>query len=268
MDEQRINGDTAENLEMAIAVYQYALQVRTKEAFPNQWAMTQYNLGIAYRNRIKGNNAQNVELALAAYQKALEVYTKETFPTAWAATQYNLGIAYSNRIKGDKTENIEKAIAAFQNASEIYTRDAFPEEWAEIQYHIGKLRVQQGAWYDGLAYLERSLAIYRQTENLEARADTIYQIARTHHLMSNPEKARIHYRDALRIYQHLDNQAGIAACKTGLGRLMISIGFIDDALKELNQARQIYDTINNKPRVDEIQEILQLVNKIGEKQLT
>lgn len=261
-------GDKAENVELALAAFQIALNGFTKEAFPTDWARTQNILGTTYLTRIKGDTAENQEKALAAYQNALEVYTKEAFPNDWARVQYNLGIAYAKRIKRDTAKNLELAIAAYQNASKVYTREAFPEEWAETQYHIGKLRVEQGGWYDGLAYLERSLAIYRQIDNLEARADTIYQIARTHHLMSNPEKARIHYRDALRLYQHLDNLPGTAACKTGLGRLMISIGFLDDALKELNQACQIYDTINNKPRVGEIQEILQLINKIGEKQLT
>nr|WP_232731833.1 hypothetical protein [Oscillatoria sp. PCC 10802] len=40
-----MTGDRAENLERAIAAYQAALQVRTREAFPQNWAMTQNNLG-------------------------------------------------------------------------------------------------------------------------------------------------------------------------------------------------------------------------------
>ncbi|WP_293113139.1 hypothetical protein [Moorena sp. SIO4G3] len=41
------------------------LEVRTREAFPEQWALTQFNLGITYRNRIKGQKRQNLEEAFA-----------------------------------------------------------------------------------------------------------------------------------------------------------------------------------------------------------
>ena len=268
---QRIKGDKAENLEKAIAAYEHALQVQTREAVPTEWAMTQNNLGAAYSERVRGDRAENLEMAIAAYEQALQVRTREAFPTEWAMTQSNLGEAYSERVRGDRAENQQKAIAYYEAALEVYTLETFPESRAEIQNNIGKLLVQQGRWYDGLACLEKSLAIYRQTEDtehLQPRADTIYQIARTHHLMSNLDKARIHYRDALRIYEHIDNQRGIAACKTGLGRLMISLGFIDDARQELNQASDFYKTINDTKRVDEIQEVIEFVNHIKEKQLT
>ncbi|MGB3513750.1 MAG: tetratricopeptide repeat protein, partial [Microcoleaceae cyanobacterium] len=206
--------------------------------------------------------------------------TQTDFPIDWAATQKNLGAFYSNRVCDDKAENLKNAIETFQsenlelaiansqNALKIYTREAFPKDWAETQHNIGKLLVQQGKWYDGLSHLEETLAFYRQTEDLESRADTIYQIARTHHLMSNLDKARLHYHDALRIYQHIDNQPGIATCKTGLGRLMISVGYIDDALQELNQAREIYDTIDHKQGIENTQELIQFIHKIRQKQST
>ena len=258
---ERISGDRAQNLEKAIEAYQLALSVRTKEDFPYDWAITQINLANGYSNRIGHDRAENLEIAIEAYQLALSVFTKQYFPEIWAIAQNNLGNAYSKRILGNCTENLEKAIASYQKASEIYTREAFPEDWADIQRNIGKLLVQRGSWYDGLSRLEQSLAIYRQTENLECRADAIYHIARTHHLMINLDKARMHYRDALRIYDYIKNQEGIAACKTGLGRLMISLGFIDDAREELNQACEIYHTLKDNKKIDNIQEIFQLLAK-------
>ncbi|WAN70220.1 tetratricopeptide repeat protein [Moorena producens JHB] len=42
-----------------------ALEVRTREAFPIDWAMTQNNLGNAYSERITGDKAQNLEEAFA-----------------------------------------------------------------------------------------------------------------------------------------------------------------------------------------------------------
>ncbi|HAX76624.1 MAG TPA: hypothetical protein DCY88_12480, partial [Cyanobacteria bacterium UBA11372] len=134
---QRIKGDKADNIELAIAAYTHALQVRTPQAFPQEWAQTQNNLGNAYWDRIKGDKADNIELAIAAYTNALQVRTPEAFPQAWAMTQNNLGAAYRNRIKGDKADNIELAIAAYTHALQVYTSEAFPQHWATTQNNLG-----------------------------------------------------------------------------------------------------------------------------------
>ena len=76
----RIRGEEADNLEMAIAAYQASLEVRTREAFPFDWAKNQNNLGNAYSKRIRGEKAENLEMAIAASQASLSVYTREAFP--------------------------------------------------------------------------------------------------------------------------------------------------------------------------------------------
>ncbi|WP_293369876.1 CHAT domain-containing tetratricopeptide repeat protein [Microcoleus sp. CAWBG556] len=133
----RIKGDKADNIELAIAAYTKALQVYTPQAFPQGWAMTQNNLGTAYWDKIKGDKADNIELAIAAYTKALQVYTPQAFPQHWATTQNNLGSAYNNRIKGDKADNIELAIAVYTKALQVYTPQAFPQGWAMTQNNLG-----------------------------------------------------------------------------------------------------------------------------------
>ncbi|WP_293113141.1 tetratricopeptide repeat protein [Moorena sp. SIO4G3] len=104
-------GEKASNSSIAITGYDVALTVITRKAFPEYWATTQHNLGIAYHNRITGPKAQNLENAIACYQLAKAVYTREAFPEQWAMTQNNLGNAYSERITGQKAQNLEKAFA-------------------------------------------------------------------------------------------------------------------------------------------------------------
>jgi len=141
-----------------------------------------------------------------------------------------------------------------------------PVRRATSAYYSGVLLVEEGSWYDGLQLLEQSLAVRRQGSDLNARADTIRQIAQTHHLIGNLDKARTYYRDALRLYEHLDNQRGIARCKAGLGQLMTQLGFIDDAINELKAARRIYRGLGDKPEADRVDEILKVANRIKEKQ--
>ncbi|AFY99346.1 tetratricopeptide repeat protein [Calothrix sp. PCC 6303] len=124
---QRILGDKAENLEQAIACYQNALSIRTREDFPELWAQTQMNLASAYRY---SNTAENVEKAIAANQSALQVYTKAAFPTNWAEVHMNLANAYLHRFHGDKSKNLEKAIAAHKGALQVLTKEEYPRQWA------------------------------------------------------------------------------------------------------------------------------------------
>jgi tetratricopeptide (TPR) repeat protein len=110
---RRRKGEPADNIERAIKAYEAALTVRTRDAFPQEWAQTQNNLGAAYRKRIRGESADNIEQAIKAYKAALTVLTRDAFPEKWALTQNDLGIAYRTRIRGESADNIEQAIKAY-----------------------------------------------------------------------------------------------------------------------------------------------------------
>jgi tetratricopeptide (TPR) repeat protein len=263
---KRIRGDKAENLELAIATCNEALKVRTIDRIPLGWAMTQNNLANAYSNRIRGDKAENLEKAISAYQEALKVFTFDAFPQQWAATQNNLANAYSNRIRGDKAENIKQAVMCYQNALQGYETAGDFLNAAEMGLTLGKVKVDRGEWYQGLAYLEKSLKIYRQFDDLKSRADTIYQIAHTHHLIGNHEKASIYYRDALRFYEYLKHDRGVAFCKASLGRLMLQIGFVEKAKELLKEATFIFKELNNEQEIAKIAEVLNCLAKIKEKQ--
>ncbi|MFM6078521.1 MAG: DUF3110 domain-containing protein, partial [Dolichospermum sp.] len=66
-------GNISANKEIAIAGYEIALTIFTFDTFPQDWAMTQNNLGEVYRNRIRGDKADNLETASTCYREALKV---------------------------------------------------------------------------------------------------------------------------------------------------------------------------------------------------
>ena len=127
----------SQNLEKAIKALNLSLKVYTRDDFPEDWAMSQNNLGLAYLYRIKGERADNVELAIKALQLSLEVYTRDAFPEEWARSQNNLGLAYLAHIFGQRVDNVELAIAAYNLSLEVYTHKAFPYEWARSQNNLG-----------------------------------------------------------------------------------------------------------------------------------
>ncbi|MFN6010181.1 MAG: CHAT domain-containing protein, partial [Microcystis sp.] len=180
----RIRGERADNLELAIAAYNLSLEVLTREAFPENWARSQNNLGETYRTRIRGERADNLELAIASLKLSLEVYTRDRFPYEWASSQNNLGNAYNNRIRGERADNLELAIAALKLSLEVYTRDRFPYEWARTQDNLGTAYLSHNLDL-GTAYLYRirrervdnlELAIAAYNLSLEVYTPTAFPI--------------------------------------------------------------------------------------------
>ncbi len=136
-------GNRGFNIELAIHALRASLEVNTRQAFPDDWASTQYSLGISYLNRIVGDRTDNLELAIDALRALLEVITRQASPDFWANIQYNLGDTYLNRIEGERSENIELAIHALRASLEVNTRQAFPDDWANIQYNLGIAYINQ-----------------------------------------------------------------------------------------------------------------------------
>ena len=140
----RIRGERGENLELAIAACGRALEMYTREAYPEDWAKTTMNLGNAYLSRIHGERGENLELAIAAFGRALEVLTREAYPEDWATITMNLASAYQNRIRGERGENLELAIAAYDQALEVFTKEAFPESNLQTQTALAEALLDAG----------------------------------------------------------------------------------------------------------------------------
>ncbi|MCT7954257.1 CHAT domain-containing protein [Laspinema palackyanum] len=161
----RIEGEKRQNLELAIACYQDALQIFTRDAFPQDWAMTQNNLGNTYRNLIQGERRQNLELAIASFQAALQVYTQESFPQNHAETLFNLGLAYRD---SSQVQNAYKTfVAAIDTVEEIRSgiiiggeadKQKLAEEWQKLYGNMVEVCLELENYSAALEYAERSKA--------------------------------------------------------------------------------------------------------------
>ncbi|MEY3868941.1 MAG: hypothetical protein RLZZ338_2832 [Cyanobacteriota bacterium] len=206
-------GNTANNIEIAIAGYQIVLSNR--ESGSEDWARTQNNLGNAYWKRIRGDEAENIENAIKCYTAALEIYTRDGFPKNWATTQNNLAIAYYRRIKGDQAENIENAIASYNAALAVYTREAFPQDWAGTQNNLGTAYLYRIRG-DEAENIEKAIASYTEALKVYTREAFPQDWATTQNNMGtaylyrinrirgdeaeNIEKAIASYTEALKVY--------------------------------------------------------------------
>lgn len=120
-------GDSAAQIELAIAVYNWVLSELSSSTDPVDWATTLTNLATAYRHRRQGNPAANFERAIELYQQALRVASPSR-PVALAG----LAAAYRDRIDGDPADNLDCAIAAYEQALGVIPRHTLPVAWAAI----------------------------------------------------------------------------------------------------------------------------------------
>ena len=144
----------------AIACYESALRVRTETDFPADWAMTQNNLGVAFRNLPTGDRGENLRRAIACYESALRVRTETDFPSDWAMTQNNLGNAYSNLPKGDREANVRRAIACYESALRVHTETDFPSDWARTNFNLGLTLREIGQFDQSVAAFESAIRGY------------------------------------------------------------------------------------------------------------
>ncbi|MCG6901134.1 MAG: hypothetical protein LJE68_00495, partial [Rhodobacter sp.] len=142
-----------EGLTQAIRLWESNLSRWTRDAAPQNWAMTQNNLAVALRNQAaRTEGAAGAALlgrAVAAYEAALEVYTREAAPQDWAMTQNNLANALSDQ--AERTEAAAgaallcRAVAAYEAALEVRTREAAPQGWAMTQNNLAFALLSQAA---------------------------------------------------------------------------------------------------------------------------
>jgi tetratricopeptide (TPR) repeat protein len=248
------------DLDGALPLLQESLALREQLGDVRGKAKTLNNLAQIYTAR------DDLDGALALYQESLSILEQLDDLQGKSAVLNDMARACSS--SGD----LERAFRFYQESLDVLKRIDLENQamrtraiLAQIGYKLGRQYVEQGRWYDALSLFEKSLSVYRQGDDLDMRADVIYQIARTHHLLGNLDKARTHYRDAARLYAHTQNQLGVATCRTGLGRLMIQMGFVNDAIRALESARQIYEKLGEKKRVDEVKDVLRVAYRVKEK---
>jgi tetratricopeptide (TPR) repeat protein len=179
----------SELLKQAVEAYRAALEVRTRERVPLDWAQTQNNLGLALftlGEREDGN--ARLEEAVAALRAALEVRTRERMPLDWAMTQNNLGSAL--RILGERedgTVRLEQAVAACRAALEVYTRERVPLHWATAQNNLGHALSTLGEREDGTARLGQALEAHRAALEVFRSAGASYYVAGTERNLARAE---------------------------------------------------------------------------------
>jgi tetratricopeptide (TPR) repeat protein len=236
-------------LKDALAAYRAALEVRTREQLPDDWAETQQNVGVvldSLSRSVSGEDSINyLKQALMAYRGALEVRTRERLPQAWASTQNNRGLVLQrlgNQVsRPNGIKYLQDAAGAYRAALEVYTREQLPQDWAKAQNNLGiVLRSLSGrvSEVESTAYLNQAVAAHRAALEVFTRetlpqgwAYTQVNLASAYfhlHSWSDSEEA---YQNVLILYpDDKQTQANLAEVRFILGRFLESRELINRLL--------------------------------------
>ncbi|HEY9827681.1 MAG TPA: tetratricopeptide repeat protein [Stenomitos sp.] len=152
--------------------------------------------------------------------------------------------------------------AFFELALDRQRWKAFPVTQTVLGSHL----VRDGQWQEGLRLLENSLRQLSQEGDPLVYANALFQTARAHEILSDWEKARLYYRDALRLYEHLKYLLGVTQSRAGLGSVLVSEGHLKKGIAELQKAYEGYCSLQQSTKADEVNNICQAAQRALEKQ--
>jgi tetratricopeptide (TPR) repeat protein len=267
----RIRGEQIENLERAIAIYQQVAQVFTREAFPHKWAENQGHLAEALMKRSSlTNNAAELDAAIALLQDALEISVPGS--PDFIDSQYRLGNALSRRYEhSQRSSDLEQSLQAYTLALEAISPEHYDRKqiWQALpttQAILGNRLVREGQWQEGLQLLLNSVRQLSTGDDPLAHANALFQTGRAHETLSDWDNARLYYRDALRLYDHLQNQPGIAKSHAGLGSVLVSQGHLEKGMAELAKAREHYHQLHQSDKASDVENLFQVAQRTMERQ--
>jgi tetratricopeptide (TPR) repeat protein len=247
---------TPAHLERRVEAYREALAIWQQEGDPRRVAMTQNNLGNAYRELAAVRDREgNLERAIAAYREALRFRTPETAPLEYATTQNNLGNAYQELAAvRDREGNLERAIAAYREALTVYTPETAPLEYAMTQNNLGNAYVSLAEVRDREGNLERAIAAYREALTVYTPetaplgyATTQYNLGNAYQELAavrdregNLERAIAAYREALRFRTPETAPLEYAMTQNNLGNAYVRLAEVRDREGNLERAIAAY----------------------------
>ncbi|MFM7476713.1 MAG: tetratricopeptide repeat protein, partial [Microcystis aeruginosa] len=266
---ERVLGERKDNLEQAIDLHNQAAQIFTRAALPVRWAKNQGDLAEALMQR---DNPGDLDTAIALLQEALEVSPAGC--QDFIDSQYRLGIALSQRYDRDKNpDDLQRALEAYKTALDLISPEHYDRKdiWKALpttQTILGRRLVRDGEWQQGLQLLLNSVNQLSTSDDRLAHANALYHTGRAYEVLSDREKARLYYRDALRWYEYLQDLPGIAKSRTGLGTVFVSQGHLEKGMEELDRAKAIYQQLpqTDPDKVEEIDIIYQASRRAIERQ--
>jgi CHAT domain-containing protein/tetratricopeptide (TPR) repeat protein len=180
------------------------------------------------------------ELARDNYEQALTLFRAVKDLRAEARTLVALG--NTSAYFGET----EKALVYFQNALKIFKDAGDKEGEASTLDSLGNVFWILGDKEKSLANYKQALALWRKIFFREGEAATLSNIGFVYDSIGDKAQAREFYNQSLFLFRLLGNPAGEAIALYGVARLERSRGNTDEALKQIENAIAIIESLRTK----------------------
>jgi tetratricopeptide (TPR) repeat protein len=181
--------------EEAVPHFQEALVILRETGDRRIEGLVLTNLGLAYAG------LGQFEKAIDSHSQglAIQVAVGHRWGQAWALT--HLGLAYVG------LERLDEAIAHYHQALDLHRETG--NQWVEgtTLTHLGEAYTQAGQNTQALESFHQALIIHRKSGHRWAEGSTLLALGDLHHAMAEPESARNCWREALPIFQELNDPA-------------------------------------------------------------
>lgn len=206
--------NTSQKIEDVLSSLTQAVDVYTKDRYPQQFARVQRLLGSTYIEQF-GRERQPLALqhAIKSYTQALDLYNDTDHFEQYATINANLANAYSQlSLYEEKRNNQEKAIAAYEEALRFFASDTFPDDYALIQYSLGSL-YNERVEGERSTNLEHALVCYERARHYFTLDDpvqrayimlslgVVYSQLLEENQQENEELAILRYTSALEVFE-------------------------------------------------------------------
>ncbi|WP_458789324.1 tetratricopeptide repeat protein [Adonisia turfae] len=264
------HGEDLEILNLALGTYQKVAEVFTRKSYPYDWVNNQSDwaealLKLASFTTNPTQVVTNLTTSITLLTEALEVAPSSS--PEYIDSLYRLGNALFRRYAISQNSNdLDRALKAYKNAldaidPEHYDRNKIWQALPTTQSVLGSRLVRDGQWQDGLQLLLNSVSQLRNSDNRLAHASALYETAYAYETMSDWDNARLYYRDALRLYDHLEEQSGKAKSLTGLGTTLGAQGYLEKSMATFQQARDLYEQLQQPEKVTEVDNLYDIAKR-------
>ncbi len=269
---QHAEGDRKSQLMQAIACYDAALTVYTREHAPANWVAVQQYRRSALCDLAElqegGERLETLKAIATCCDDILTICTREATPTNWAVAQYHKAEALyeiAETLHGEECfKTLQESISCYDAALNVYAHQNTPLEWAATQNSKGMSLYKLAQLCEGKkrsAFLQEALACYKHALKIYDREDNkvyrspvllykgmaLQDLAEISEGFSKGETllaALACYEDVIRIYSQENDPLGWASGQSCKGNVLNELSSLWKDARKIEALHAALDAYN------------------------
>eukprot|EP01080_Neovahlkampfia_damariscottae_P000387 gene387-6801_t len=139
--------------EESLKTYDELLKYRSKEKYPEEWALTQTNMGNVLSD--EEFKSKDFKRAIQCYKNALSIFDQETDIIKYSITKMSLGYALLLSDENNK-EILLESLKCLNDSIKVIDKNLRKQEWALIHFHKSRCLFQLFKIKNDVKYLNES----------------------------------------------------------------------------------------------------------------